>query len=216
MVVASLAAIVWWLAAPGTFVADVALAFVIVGGIAAVLVNLNPLIPLDGYYALSDWLEVPNLRQRAFAHLGWFLRTRLLGQDLPMPPADEREQRICLLYGALATVYTGMIFLVTGAIAYGWVSRVLGGVGVAALVLVLWLVTRQMRRDLRRVVGDAWRELRAKWTPRSNPRQMRWAGVAALTLVIAAGFLPWPIRAEGPFVVAPGAAWAVVAPDSGL
>ena len=27
--------------------------------------NLNPLIPLDGYYALSDYLEVPNLRQRA-------------------------------------------------------------------------------------------------------------------------------------------------------
>ena len=97
MVLASLAAIVWWIAAPGTFIADVALAFFLVGGLAAVLVNLNPLIPLDGYYALSDWLEVPNLRQRAFGHLAWTIRTRWLGQDLPMPPADEREQRIFLL-----------------------------------------------------------------------------------------------------------------------
>jgi putative peptide zinc metalloprotease protein len=99
MVVAGIAAIIWWLAAPGTAASDVALAFVMVGGLAAVLVNLNPLIPLDGYYALSDWLEVPNLRQRAFGHVAWLLRTRVLGQDLPMPPADEREQRIFLLYG---------------------------------------------------------------------------------------------------------------------
>ena len=92
---------------PGTAAYDVAFAFVMMGGLAAVLVNLNPLIPLDGYYALSDWLEVPNLRQRAFGHLTWLLRTRLLGQDLPMPPADEREQRIFLLYGTLAVATPG-------------------------------------------------------------------------------------------------------------
>ena len=71
MVVASIAAIVWWAAAPGTLLSDFALAVLLVGGIDRGLVNLNPLIPLDGYFALSDWLEVPNLRQRAFAHLAW-------------------------------------------------------------------------------------------------------------------------------------------------
>ena len=216
MVVAGLAAAVWWVAAPGTFVSDVALAFVIVGGLAAVLVNLNPLIPLDGYYALSDWLEVPNLRQRAFAHLTWYLRTRLLGQDLPMPPADEREQRIFTLYGTLAAVYTGMIFLVTAAILYGWASRVLGGIGVAAMVLVLWLVTRQARRNLRRTVVDAWRELRARWAPGDRAGRLRRAGIAALLVLLAAGFLPWPISVEGTFVVAPGVVSAVIAPDSGV
>ena len=45
--------------------------------------NVNPLIPLDGYYALSDWLEVPNLRQRAFAHLAWVVKTKVLRLDLP-------------------------------------------------------------------------------------------------------------------------------------
>jgi putative peptide zinc metalloprotease protein len=216
MVVAGIAAIIWWLAAPGTAASDVALAFVMVGGLAAVLVNLNPLIPLDGYYALSDWLEVPNLRQRAFGHVAWLLRTRVLGQDLPMPPADEREQRIFLLYGTLAAAYTSMIFLVTAAIAYGWVSRVLGGVGIAALVLVLWLVTRQARRDLRRTVAAAWRELQAKWAPETKARRFRRPAIALLLLVVAAGFLPWPISADGAFVVAPGSTWPVIAPDSGL
>ena len=37
-------------------------------GITA-LFNLNPLIKLDGYYMLVDWLEIPNLRRKAFAYV---------------------------------------------------------------------------------------------------------------------------------------------------
>ena len=33
------------------------------------LFNLNPLMALDGYYLLMDWLEVPNLRTRAVGFL---------------------------------------------------------------------------------------------------------------------------------------------------
>ena len=216
MVVASIAAIVWWIAAPGTFLSDVGLAFFLVGGLAAVLVNLNPLIPLDGYYALSDWLEVPNLRQRAFAHLTWTIRSRWLGQDLPMPPADEREQRIFLLYGILATAYTGMVFFVAGAIAYGWLSRVFGAVGVAALVVLVWLVTRSVRRSLRQTLADAWRETRARWAASGRMRRVQ-SGLGGLALGVAvAGLLPWPITVVGPFVVSPTVSGILVVPDSGV
>jgi putative peptide zinc metalloprotease protein len=34
-----------------------------------VTVNLNPLFEFDGYYALSDWLDRPNLRRQALARL---------------------------------------------------------------------------------------------------------------------------------------------------
>ncbi|MBA3318272.1 MAG: hypothetical protein H0T50_09330, partial [Gemmatimonadales bacterium] len=216
MVVASLAAIVWWVATPGTFVSDAALAFFLVGGLAAVLVNLNPLIPLDGYYALSDWLEVPNLRRRAFAHLTWTIKTRWLGLELSMPPADEREQRIFLLYGALAAGYTGMIFVVAGAIAYGWISRIFGAVGVALLAVVIWFATRQIRGNLRRAAADAWRELRARWMPRGRVQRV-WYTVGGVAAGLAlAGLAPWPIAVTGPFVVATAKSGVVVAPDSGM
>ena len=58
LVVASIAAMVWWAATPGSLLAYAAFAGVFTGGIATVLMNANPLIPLDGYYALSDYLEV--------------------------------------------------------------------------------------------------------------------------------------------------------------
>jgi len=216
MVVAGLAAIVWWIAAPGTFISDVALAFFLVGGLAAVLVNLNPLIPLDGYYALSDWLEVPNLRQRAFAHLAWTIRTRWLGQDLPMPPADEREQRIFLLFGMLATAYTGMIFVVASMIAYSWLSRIFGTIGVAALLVSIWFATRPLRRNLRQVLAHAWRELWAKWSAGGGARRVRNVLGALAVLIGLGGFAPWPITVTGPFVVSPATSGILVAPDSGL
>jgi len=63
------------------------------------LLNLNPLYELDGYYVLSDWLEVPNLRSEALAYLGgavWRRRPTTL---------DLRLRRIFTLYGAAAVLY---------------------------------------------------------------------------------------------------------------
>jgi multidrug resistance efflux pump len=73
-----------------------------------------------------------------------------------------------------------------------------------------------MRRNLRRALGDAWRELRARWMHGTRGQRLRTAGGAALLVILLAGFIPWPISADGSFVVAPGAIWTAIAPDSGL
>jgi putative peptide zinc metalloprotease protein len=174
------------------------------------------LVPLDGYYALSDWLEVPNLRRRAFDYTSWLLKTKWLGVDLPAPQVDEREQRILVLYGTLAAAYTGMIFFLLGALAYGWVSRLFGALGVIALLIVVWVTTRSLRRQLRRGASDAWREMRAKWAA-SGRLQRVGNGLLMLALFAAVGgFAPWPITVTGPFVVASAAPGILVAPDSGV
>jgi putative peptide zinc metalloprotease protein len=216
MVLASVAAVVWWATEPGTFVSDVALAVFLIGGIASVLLNMNPLIPLDGYYALSDWLEVPNLRRRAFDNLSWLLKTKVLGLEAPMPPANEREQRIFFLYGTLAAAYTGMIFSFFALLAYGWISRLFGALGLVALLIVVWLATRSLRQNLRRTASDAWREIRAKWAGSGTLGQIRSGLVMVALLAAVVGLAPWPITVDGPFVVYPAATGVLVAPDSGV
>ena len=216
MVLASLAAIVWWFATPDTFISDAALAAILIGGIATVVINLNPLVPLDGYYALLDWLEVSNLRQRAFAHLTWLAKSRWLGLEYPEPPADEREKRIFLLYGTMAAAYTGFLFLVVGLVAYGWISRTFGLVGVALLVLGIWVMTRQARRALRRTASDVWHRVRADLASRGGMRRARYVLGAAAACIALAGLAPWPITVTGPFVVSPAATGVLVAPDSGV
>src|SRR5262249_32797282 len=105
LVVAALAAFVWCAAVPGTVVAEVSAAAMLVGGVMTLLTNMNPLLPSDGCFALSDWLDIPNLRQRASTHLEWWVRHTVFRLELPEPQASGRERRIFLIYGALSTAY---------------------------------------------------------------------------------------------------------------
>jgi len=70
----ALATLTWRLVQPGTWVSFLALVVMATSGIKS-LFNLNPLIKLDGYYLLSDYLEIPNLRQRAFGYLSARLKS---------------------------------------------------------------------------------------------------------------------------------------------
>jgi putative peptide zinc metalloprotease protein len=213
LVVASIAAIVWWAATPGTLVSDVAFAAVLIGGITTVFMNVNPLIPLDGYYALSDYLEVPNLRQRASAYLGWLIKSRLFRLDLPKPPADTREERIFLIYGALAAAYIVLIMGLFAASALGWLSRWLGFVGISIFAAGVWLALRtrlgaafQTARLALRTHGEALR---------SGPLRLR-LGVGMGCFVVLGFLVPWPITVSGPVIVAPLVAIPLAAPDSGI
>ena len=213
LVLAGIASIVWWAAAPGSLVSEVALAAVIIGGVTTVLMNANPLIPLDGYYALSDYLEVPNLRQRAFRHLQWIVKSRILRLDLPMPSADERERRIFLIYGLLAAAYIGSIFLMVGGMAYGWLDRVLGGLGIAIFAGGLWLATRSSLREWGSAAASAWQARRVAW--RGRPFRQRLLFGAGIIVVLGA-IVPRPITVTGAFVAAPSRLIPLTSPDSGV
>ena len=147
LILASVAGIVWWAMPPGSLLSDFAMATFVVAGILTVIFNLNPLLPLDGYFALMDVLEVPNLRPRAFAYLGWAIKHRLLGMDVAEPPVDEREQRIFLWYGVLAAAYTGFILYVFAGLMYGWLDHALGALGVLLFAVGLWFMLRATIRE---------------------------------------------------------------------
>ena len=213
LVVASLGAVVWWAATPGTLVSEVAFAAVFVGGITTVFMNVNPLIPLDGYYALSDYLEVPNLRQRSSAHLAWAIKAKLLRLDVPRPPADSREERIFLIYGALAGVYIALILAVFAVTTYGWMSRWFGVLGIIVFAASQWLAFYRPLRSLVRTAAEVVRTHAAVWRT-GRLRSRLGAGLAALVLLGIV--MPWPITVSAPLVVAPSLSIPLTAPDSGI
>jgi multidrug resistance efflux pump len=99
----AVATLAWRVTDAGALINQVALATIGIAGLRT-LFNFNPLIKLDGYYLLSDWLDMPNLRAKSFAYVGERLR-RLDGA----PPAYEppaRERRIYLWYGVTAWVFS--------------------------------------------------------------------------------------------------------------
>jgi hypothetical protein len=95
------------------------------------LFNFNPLIKLDGYYLLSDWLEVPNLQQRALSYVKGWLRRLLWGAARP---AEEARGRLLLAYGLFSFSYSAFFLaLMLGALvpflwrSWGWPGLTLAG-----------------------------------------------------------------------------------------
>ena len=211
-VVASLAGIVWWVAEPGTLLSQVALLAFLVGGIFSALTNANPLMPLDGYFALSDWLEIPNLRHRAFAHIGWAVRRHVLRLELPMPPASERERKVFLIYGLAAIVYLTVVLFLVASFVMTRADRAFGMAGTIVVLGVILLLLRGHVRAWGAAVGRSLREHREALLAR--PVRFR-VGIAVLVVVLALTLIPWSITVTGPFTTAPARATALVAPDTG-
>jgi hypothetical protein len=117
----ALAVFVWRLALPGTLLHRLAFVVVSVCGVQT-LFNFNPLLKLDGYYLLSDWLEIPNLRQRASDYV--LARVRWLLWGAPRPEQEPRG-RILLAYGLVSWLYS-LVFLALMLVGLG---RFLGGHG---------------------------------------------------------------------------------------
>jgi putative peptide zinc metalloprotease protein len=221
MVVAGFAAVVWLVAQPGTLVSRFAMVAMFIGGFTTVLANANPLIPLDGYYALSDWLEIPNLRQRAFRYVGWFVKRHLFRVSAAEPEADEREKRAFLVYGSLAFCYSTLILLAIGLAALGFVSRTLGAIGVLAFLFLVWGRLKRAARAFAQALITSLREHRALF---GSGRFWRRLGLIGTVVVLAGVLVPWPIVVGGTFAAAApqeitltaqeeGLVWRVVAPE---
>ena len=69
------------------------------------MLNCNPLIKLDGYYILSDWLEIPNLRKKSFAYMGALIGSSKEKRAL-RASVTPRERRVFLLYGLTAWIFS--------------------------------------------------------------------------------------------------------------
>src|SRR5439155_4844566 len=117
------------------------------------LFNLNPLVKLDGYYLLSDFLEVPNLRRRAFAYLGAGFR-RLLGMRIsPNGSVSRRERKIFLLYGVVAGSYSILLFALVAAALAGFLVTKYRGWGFVGFSLLLLAIFRAPVRKLLKVLS---------------------------------------------------------------
>lgn len=149
------------------------------------LFNLNPLLSLDGYYLLMDWLEIPNLRARGLATFVGNLRRRRLGwQGL------AGEDRLVTMYGTAAglwiliSIFLGIRIwkdrvsgLVAGLWYGGWPSRI--GLVMFVAVLVHPLVYLGGRR-VARAVGRARRRLAERRRQADEPRRLEALAASAL------------------------------------
>jgi putative peptide zinc metalloprotease protein len=109
LVLSAIAVFVWWFSTPG-LVNQLALNVIFVSSVSTILFNANPLLRYDGYYILSDLLEIPNLRSKATTILNRFCGSLLLGIESQHDPfLPNRKQWVFALYSVAAALYRWVI-----------------------------------------------------------------------------------------------------------
>jgi putative peptide zinc metalloprotease protein len=211
LLLAGLSAFVWLLVDVANPIGFIAFVLLTIGTATSLLINLNPLLKFDGYYILTDMLEIPNLRQNAIAWFSWTLKTRVLRLDdeAPFSPLP-RERWVYLIYGALVTVYMIAILSFLAIIGYGFVSEQFGFfANLAFIYLVLYLIKK---------ITNSWGETLINWTHkvfwRTRQRQIT-TGVAGILLLLALIFWQPQIRIHSTGQVAAGS-HIIYAPQSGF
>ncbi len=215
LVLASIATIIWWQSPPG-IVNMLASQTMFVCSVGTLAFNLNPLLRCDGYYILSDWLEVPNLWQDARGLLQRRVYRLLFGlesqEDATLPAAWEPW---LLAYAIGSILYS--LLLVSTILAF--LFRVLEPQGlasiawIAAAVIVVGMGSRTVMPVIR-----AWNQPGRKSLRRGRTSLIV---AAAIALIGCFAFVPVPktVRAKvwleagearGVFVPLPGKLESIV------
>ena len=109
VLLAALALLVWLVVEPG-LVRSAAYSVIWISGVSTLLFNANPLLRFDGYFTLSDGIEIPNLGARSNEYLGYLVQRRLFGMSQVRNPVHAPgEAPWFIVYGIAAFLYRVLI-----------------------------------------------------------------------------------------------------------
>jgi putative peptide zinc metalloprotease protein len=137
---ASIAAVVWANTAAGSMAHAVAYNVMFIASISTIIFNANPLLRYDGYYMLSDLIEIPNLAFRSRNYLQYLVKKYIWGVRQVRNPAHTAGERAWfILYGIASTIYrtvivVGILLFVASKVAF------LGAI-LAVAAGIAWLLT---------------------------------------------------------------------------
>jgi putative peptide zinc metalloprotease protein len=212
--VAAIAAFIWANTGPGTL-HNLAYNMMFIASVSTVLFNANPLLRFDGYYILSDLLDIPNLHTRSRKHLRHLAERYLFGYKESFSPSESLKEAFWLTtFGILSGIYRVVVF--TGIILFVADKFLLAGVLMALICVISWGVV-----PLFRLV------LYLASSPRLARTRLRAVtiSVGAFVLAVASlAIIPFPNRFRAPGVMeavqyvrmvndAPGYVEAVLVPS---
>jgi putative peptide zinc metalloprotease protein len=188
---AAVALAVWGHTGQG-LVNQIAYNVIFLASVSTVVFNANPLLRFDGYFVLSDLLDMPNLAQRSVLQLKWLLEKYCFA--LPrLAPAERTPGAIAWtsIYGISSAIYRTLvlwaILLFVGDQLFGL------GLGLAAFGIIIW-GAGPLYRFGRYLLTD----------PRLESRRSRALGIAGGAIAAMGLFLflvPAPNRFRMPGVV---------------
>jgi putative peptide zinc metalloprotease protein len=191
IVAAALATFVWVATDPGPL-NNACHNVMITAGFMTLVINVNPLMRFDGYYILSDLLEIPNLYANGQQYVSYWTKKWLLGIDAARPCWSRSRGGLITLFGLAALVWR--ILVCAGLVIAATTLFHGAGIVLAGVAVILW-VALPAGQLIAKLVDPA---------KRQRPHFVRLFGLGGLLIAATVALLlavPWPGASWAPAVV---------------
>ncbi|WP_315852529.1 hemolysin D [Rhodopirellula bahusiensis] len=207
MILASIAAFVWFFSEQGTTINDLCLNMMFLNVVSTILVNGNPLLRFDGYYIMMDYLEIPNLRQKSTEVLKRWFQSTCLGLELQDDPfLPTRNQFMFGLFTIASVIYR---WVVVFSIVW-FVMQVLEPYGLQALGRILAVIG--FSGLVAQPIIQTWKFIRTPGRLSKVKRGPLLTSLAVFGVVVAAVcYIPLPHHIDAAFEIRPSRAGMVYA-----
>jgi putative peptide zinc metalloprotease protein len=209
----TIATFLWVLSYPDTLLNELAYKTMLFTGASTVFFNINPLIKIDGYYALTSLLEISELREESFRYLGALLQNKIFRLPVEIPEATRRKKWIYWAYGVPALLWVGVIMSFIGGLFFNLYRKYFPELAPVLLALTLAFIFRNR-------VKLVWRTARLFYLDKKelvmSPKSRR-PLIAVAVVLLAALVIPWARRRiSGEGVLRPETAVRLEAPEEGV
>jgi len=197
MVVCGLAMLIWTNTQPGPWVHDFTYKIILITGVAVIVMNLNPLIKLDGYYFFTEFIGIPDLKERSTAFVSAWCQSRILRLPIETPVVHKKRIPLFVLYALVSGAYSYLLLFIVVRFSYNIASHWLAEFAVIPAGVLAFVLFRSRLRSLRDLAARTWK---------NNVAERRWRPlhIAAAAAILALFFLPlWRDREDAVFLVEP-------------
>jgi putative peptide zinc metalloprotease protein len=187
----SFVALIVWSKSSG-LVADIAFQTFLMASVTTILFNANPLMRFDGYFILSDLLNIPNLYTKGTKWFADRMKSLFFGLPIAKNICVKDELRIVAGYGCLAFFWK--ISISVGLVIASSVLFQGAGIILAAVGVVLWF-GMPLFQQYQQLFGAAAKH------PINRSRTMFSCGLSLILLVGMFTFFRAPAIKSAPAIV---------------
>jgi putative peptide zinc metalloprotease protein len=200
LIICSFATLLWWGTPAGTFVHEFSYKVMLITGVAVVLMNLNPLIKLDGYYILSEIVGIDEIKERSTSFVSTWVRRKIFRLPVEIDYISPRRRWFFVPYAFLSGLYSYLLLYAVARFSGNVFRNYSPTWAFVPTILVAVLIFKSRIRKLGNFMQTVYLDKRDRW------RAWLKSPVALASAAVLAIFLLLPVftdRVTGPFILEP-------------
>ncbi len=194
------ASIIWWGTPLGSPMHDFAYKIMLITGVGVIIINLNPLIKLDGYYILSELVGIIGLKEDSTAFVSSWMKRHVFRLPVEVEFVPRKRRWLFAVYAIASGIYSYTLLYVVVSFAYNVFRKYSPEWAFVPAGLLALLIFKSRIRALVRFMKALYfdkKELARRWL--ITPRAVLVGALAAVLL-----FAPiWPETRTGRFNLEP-------------